>query len=561
MFNWLTGKKKASQPGTRHYAQERLLQATFEAFKLARRDRPREHYQPHGYSGDSAVIGSHDLMNRRTRDLARNTAQAKRIVSSLVDLIVGTGMQTYSWPFAPNELFEIVTELESLQDGQLGPRLTFALESDDLFDEWSNDPRQFDVEGRLSWPEVQRMLLSESALVGTGLLVGSFVKDYELVPLAYQLLEREQLDESQDRPASEGQNKIIGGLEMDASNRVVAYHVYLDHPHEFFGSGQSALLGAGAVLSGGTRRQRIPAERVIDLSLFHRPSASLGASWLDACGQTIWDRDSYMDSEIRSAAIDAVFSFVAKLNDAEQYGALGFDDDTDDNDAFGNREYKVGHSPVASIIGTDESLEMVRQTRPNKDAPAFIKLLDKDTAASTGVSYYSLTGDYEGTNFSSSRAAKLDEDMHIRPLQNWFATRSALRVRKDFNAVAAANGLFKSLSPSEFRRNQRTYQRFDAIGNGRELLDPFKEGEARTTRLRTHLSTFKEECARSGKHWIRVLMQTAIEKKVASMFGVDLDFSKGGSGSASGGAQPPQQDQAEEIADRVAMHLEDVLRA
>lgn len=555
MFGWLKKAFGGSDatgpaPGSVGYARQLAAQA-YEAYRLARRDRPREHNQPHGYSGDSAIIGDHDLMNRRVRDLVRNTAQGKRISQALVDLVIGCGMQTYSWPFAPHELLEISTELETLESGDLGPRLKFALESDDLFEEWSSDPRQFDVEGRLSWPEMQRMMLGESVQVGNALLVRVMRSKYELVPLAYQILEREQLDESMDRQPAPGQNKIIGGIEFDAANRAVAYHVYLDHPHEFFGTGGSALLGAGAPISMGSRRQRIPADRVIDLALYHRPSASLGASWYDASGQTAWDRDNYCESEIKSAAVDAAFAFVAKLKGAEEgVSGLGFDDDQDDTDGFGNRLYKVGQSPIASVIGTDEELEMQRSTRPNKDAPAFLSFLDRDTAASVGLSYYTLTGDYAATNFSSSRAAKLDEEMHLRPLQQWFGVHVALRVRREFNAMAAASGLFQSLRPAEFRANQRTYQRFDAIGAGRELLDPYKEGEARTNRLRTGISTFKEECARSGKHWIRVLMQRSIETKVTKLFGVDLDFSKPGAG---GSGDTNTTDQAQQIADR--LHL------
>jgi len=529
-----------TRPGSAEHARTVLAQA-FEAYRLARRDRPREHYQPHGFSGDSAILGSHDLMNRRTRDLVRNTAQAKRIISAIVDLVVGTGMRTYAWPFAPSELFEIVTELETLQAGNLGPRLAFALESDDLFDEWFNDPQQFDAEGRLSGPEVQRMLLQESALVGDGLLVRTFPKKSSIVPLAYQLFEREQLDESQDRPAAPGRNAIVGGREFDAGNRVVAYHLYTDHPHDAFGTGASALLGAGRVLAVGGGRVRIPAERVIDLALFSRPSASGGASWLDACGQSIWDRDSFMESEIRSAALDAVFALIAHLEDAEQHGAMGLADGLADGDEYGNREYKVGHSPIAAIMGTNEKLEMVRSERPNKDAPHFMGLLDHDIAGATPLSYYSLTGNYSATNFSSTRAAKLDEDLHIRPLQAWFATHVALPIRRQFNLLAAAGGKFQSITPAEFRASQRTYQRFDAIGVGRDLLDPRNEGEARIARLRAGLATYKEEQARAGKHWIRELMQLAVERKIADLFGVVLDFSNGGS--------PPAESAKEETRD------------
>lgn len=553
MIGWLKGLFSSRQPGSMSFAREMLAQS-WEAYRLARRDRPREHGQPYAYSGDSAIIGSHDMMHRRVRDLVRNTAQGKAMVSAIVDLVIGTGMQTYSWPFAPSEMLHIVTELESLEAGSLGPRLTYALESDDLFEEWSTDKDQFDVEGRLNWPEMQRMLMGETVTVGNGLLIRRFVKDYELVPLKYQIIEREQLDVSMDRPASPGNNKIVGGIEFDSDNRAVAYHIYVDHPHEFFGTSESTFVGAGMPFAIGSRRVRLSAEHVIDLALFHRPSASLGVSWYDATGQTTWDRDSYTDSEIRSAAVDAVFAFVAKLKDAEQGGSLGFDDDLDDTDSYGNRSFKLGHSPVAQVIDPDEDIEMVTPTRPNRDAPAFLKLLDRDTASANRISYYTLTGDYESTNFSSSRAAKLDEEAHIRPLQNWFATHVALPIRKDFNALAAAGGLFTSLSPSEFRKNMRTYQRFDAIGNGRDLLDPFKEGEARTARMRTGISTFKEECAKVGKHWIRVLMQKSIEKKVATMFGVDLDFSKAGAGSEN---QQSTESQADMIAERVAMLLED----
>jgi len=541
--------KPEATPGSIDYAKE-ILAESFEAYKLARRDRPRENNQPHAYSGDAAIMSSHGLMNRRVRDLVRNTAQGKRVRMAFQDLVVGTGFQTFSWPFAPQEMFQIVTELEKLEEGDLGPRLQFALESDDLYEEWSSDPKQFDVEGRLSRSEMERMAIGETVTVGNALIVRCFRPNYKIVPLCYQLIEREQLDQGMDRQAGTNQNKILNGIEFDKSNSVIAYHFLIDHPDDTFGSSGSSLLGAGVSVGSGLRRVRIPAERVIDLACYDRPSSSVGASWYDSTGQTTWDRDNYMGSEIRSAAIDAAFAFVAKLNNGEKYGAWGFDDGLEDEDEFGNRAYKIGQSPVAATIGKDESLEMIRSTRPNKDAPTFLSLLDRDQAGGLGLSYYTLTGDYERTNYSSARAAKLDEEGHLGPLKDWFGTHVAVPMRQQFNAIAAASGVFHSITPSEFRANERTYQRFDAIGNGRDMLDPFKEGEARTARMRTGISTFKEECAKLNKHWIKVLMQVAIENKIKSMLGVDLDHSKPGSGATT------SQDQAEDIANRVAMLLE-----
>lgn len=542
-------KKKAPQSNVNR-AKE-MLAESWEAYKLARRDRPRENYQPHGFSGDAAIIGSHDLMHRRTRDLVRNTAQAKRLKRVLTNLVVGNGMQTFSWPFLPSEMLEIVTELETIESGSLGPRLTFALESDDLYEQYSCEKDQFDAENRLSGPEMFRMLLGEAATVGNGLMVRVFRPEYDpdrhLVPLAWQLFEREQLDQSLDRPAENGNNRIVGGLEINARNQVVAYYLFLDHPHDFFGISQSSLQGAGAPRpSGSSKSVRVAAERVIDLALYDRPSSSLGVSWMDASGQSIWDRDSYFENELRSAAIDAVFAFAAYLDGGEKYGAWGFADSGEDDDDHGNREFKVGHSPVAATLGKDEKLEMVRAVRPNKDAGAFMKLCDRDIAAASDVSYYSLTGDYESTNFTSTRAAKMDEDQNISPIQQWFGCTVAAPIRRQFNALAGAQGLFTSVSPSEFRKNLTRYQRFDVVGQGRDLLDPFKEGEARTARLRTGISTFKEECAKRNQHWIRVLMQQAIEKRVFELFDVEPDFTKAGNGKAEAQAAPQESDEEDE---------------
>ena len=544
MFEFLKRKQKAvspkqaGTPGSVEHARE-VLAESFEAYRLARRDRPREHNQPHAYSGDSAIMGSHHLMNRRVRDLVRNTAQGKRVRSAFQDLVVGTGFQTFAWPFAPQEMFQIVTELENLEEGNLGPRLQFALESDDLYEEWSSDPKQFDIENRLSRAEMERMAMAETVVTGNSLIIRCFRKDFKIVPLCYQIIEREQLDESMDRPATEKQNKILNGIEFNKSNQAVTYHVLVDHPDDLFGS-----RGARA----GTGRLQIAADRVIDLALYDRPSSSVGASWYDSTGQTTWDRDNYMGSEIRSAAVDAAFAFVAKLNNGDKYGSFGFADGDADEDSDGNRSYKIGQSPVAATLAVGEELEMIRSARPNKDAPAFLKLLDRDQAGGLGLSYYTLTGDYESTNFSSSRAAKIDEEGHLEPLKDWFATHVALRMRRDFNAIAAASGVFHSLRPAEFRANERTYQRFDAIGNGRDMIDPFKEGEARTARMRTGISTFKEECAKRGNHWIKVLMQVAIEKKIKAMFGVDLDHTKPGntpSGNQNPAAEDPDKEESE----------------
>jgi lambda family phage portal protein len=437
-------------------------------------------------------------------------------VQALCDLVIGCGVQTFAWPFLPWETMQIVEELESVKEGVLMPRLKYALESDDLWEEWWNDPKQVDVEGKRSGPELQRDLFRECVQVGHGLLIRVTPDGpgYR-VPLAFQMVEREQLDPSKD--GERDGVRIVGGIEINRAGRPIAYHILDAHPHDVY---------QGATTTGSTR---IPADRVIDLCLWHRPSAAIGCTWLDAVGQKDFDRDSFLDAEIKVAAKGALLALIHKSENAHLATTLGLlDDDSETTDDYGNEEVKLGTTPIAARVGINESVEMVESKRPTSSANNFFRLLDQDIAAGAGISYYTLTGDYAATSFSSTRAAKMDEDLHVLPLQQWFSTHVALPIRKQFNIMAAMAGQFESVRPGEFRRNERRLQRFDAIGPGRDLLDPGKETDAKIARMRSGLSTLKYECARQGQHWIRQLMQQGLEGALAELFGATIDWSNGG---------------------------------
>jgi capsid protein len=185
---------------------------------------------------------------------------------------------------------------------------------------------------------------------------------------------------------------------------------------------------------------------------------------------------------------------------------------------------------MAAQIGIDEDIKILESTRPNANADSFLSILDHDAAGAVGLSYYRLTGRYESTSYTAVRGAHLDDDAHFRPLQNWFGRGICVPMRREFQALAVASGLFNTVSPVEYRRNQRKYRRFDAIGPGREMLDPEKETEAAISKLRSGLTTLKIECARRGLHWLRVLRQVKMENRIAELYGIVLDFSKGQGG-------------------------------
>jgi capsid protein len=160
-----------------------------------------------------------------------------------------------------------------------------------------------------------------------------------------------------------------------------------------------------------------------------------------------------------------------------------------------------------------------------------------------GLSYYTLSGRYDQTSYTSVRGALLAEDSHIRPLQNWFASKVALPVRRDIQQQAIALGKLKSVSAEQLLEEPRRYSRFDAIGAGRELLDPEAETNAATGKLRACLTTLKSELARRGLHWIRVLRQVSLENRLLDILGIALDLSKGQGGQAVGNTRDKKDQQ------------------
>lgn len=486
-----------------------------EAFRWGRVDERTQSFQPAGRSGNSAIMESDDLMGRRVRNQTVNVAQVKRVTEALVDLIVGCGMQTFADPL------DASVSIAELKAGKFENELNHALETDEYYDEWFNDPKRFNTRRKIAGPDFQRLAMKECISTGSVIILECFKRNPEGEPeLCYQMIEREQLDRSKDRPAAYGQNKIVNGIEFDADDVEVAFHILEAHPFDVYGMGGSS-----------AKSERVDASRVIHLVLFNRPSDTIGVNWLHAIAQNQFDRDSFFGYELQTAARAARMLLVAKFKNVRAGAAgLGLDDGQDSDDLYGNQQLKLGASPHAFAIGVDDDIKLIETNRPNSNSKEFIRQLDNDTAGGAGLSSFSVTGDYSQSNFTSVRGALLAEDAHIRPLQNWFARDLAIPMRRRHQNLAILGRKLKTVTVAQYMANRRKYERFEAIGAGRELLDPSAESEAALSKLRGCLSTLKLECARRGLHWIRVLRQAAWENSVAGLFGVLLDFSKGQGG-------------------------------
>lgn len=452
-------------------------------------------------SGDLAIRENWDLLTSRVRDLFRNEPTIRNARRSLAKYCIGTGIQTYGAALLNRDEFD-----DDFND-----------ESDDEFEHWETE--EADIEGRLSWPEMQHLHFSQVAEVGESLLLKcADNRPGRSIPLCYQVLEAEQLDHTKEWPAGQNKdgsvrNRCVRGVELNSKNQPIAYWLFNANPHDAFNSGWN------------TVSQRVPADRVIHTYLVERPSQHRGISWFGCNIQTTRDLDWYVGNEMTAAAIGALLTLIVKRKHGAGTG-IGFEAPGPDEDAYGNREVKLGPGLIADL-GHEDSIEVAESKRPNRDAAPFLKLIMMLQGMGVGLSYLRMTGDYSQSSFTSARGAHLDDQAFFVVLQEWFGRSVVRPVRQEHMRQAAAYGLYHNLTARQFREQQRRYLKFDLQPPGREQLDPENETDAAIKRIDAGLSTWKIECGLRGHHWRRIARQRMRELKfqkgLAESIGLTLE--------------------------------------
>lgn len=455
---------------------------------------------PAGFSGDGAIGLDWDLLTRRIRDLQRNDPAIIALRRAIVDHVVGMGI-------ASSATVMIGDAADSEMDEE------FNFEADAWFEDWAE--QDADIEGRLSWPDMQRQLLGEVLDCGEAILLRCASPDPDRpIPLCYQTLEAEQIDSSKDQPRGKSQNEIRRGIELDRYRRPVAYWLFEAHPDDPH-SGYS-----------GSQSVRVPADRVLHFIAPGRPSQTRGISLYGSITQSARDLDNYLGAELTAANIGALFTLVHKTgNPGSGFGFVGDGTDSSGSDANGNPLARLGRGIVAQVHKDDE-IEQVEAKRPNRDARVFTDLILLMLSMGGGISKYRLTRDYSGTTYVSARAAHMDDRACFRPLQGYVGRRLVLPVRREWTAQMAAYGQLRSISATQFARQRRRWQRVTLQPPGWEATDPEKETDSDLASIGGGFATLESVNARRGQNWRRVILQREREIAFAKKHHVELNYDR-----------------------------------
>lgn len=470
----------------------------YDAAKSSRRTRG---WRAGNGSADAEVAPALPVLRARSRDLVRNNPYASAGLDGLISFQVGTGIVPRS---ATGD-----KALDKLADA--------------LFAEWSTT---CDLAGEGDFFQLQALAARERAEAGEVLTMLVPLTKAEMrargtpVPLALQMLEADYLNDSiTERPAAGG--VIRQGVELDAVGRVVAYHLFKEHPGEQMQLGRISL-----------ESRRVPADQVLHLYRRLRAGQSRGVPDLSSVMMRLRSLDEYEDAALEQAKVQACLAAFVTSDAPAAAGPLEARDTTTGD------QRKTLAPGIIERLRPGEKAEFLTPSGAG-DFSAFAKHQLRAVAAGFGLTYDLLTGDLESANYSSLRAGRVAFKQRLQALQwlvmipRWCGPAYAAFIR-----AAQLEGKLPDLAgtwpvkwgPPRF-----------------PLLDPQAEAAGIVSEIRSGLTTWPQAVAEFGYDPSAQIAEIAEYNKMLDLAGVILD-SDPRRIAASGTAQNPKANSAIEIA-------------
>lgn len=397
--------------GVRRMQARGMMSAIAGVHEATRRTRQRR-IAPDGGSGNAIVGSDAATLRNQARHLERDLDVARGALNTLVQNIVGTGIDVEPAPRQPGQPVD-----EDLA-GQL----------DELFANWWERPEvtfRHDAGGmqRLlcrSWLRDGESLFQHVQGTGRGLQHGT------VVPYSVEMIEADLLPLDMHDSA----RGIVQGIEVNAWNRPVAYHLYKTHPANIYGTQLP-------------ETKRVSADRVEHLSMVDRIGQLRGLSVFASAMNRLEDIKDYEDSERIAAKVAASLTAFIRKGQPAEYG-MG-----DSASAMlapaTDREYRDLRM-VPGLVMDDllpgEDIGIIDSKRPNPNAADFREGQLRAGSRGIGLTFSSFAGNYNGT-YSAQRQELIEQWAAYAVLGEWFIAQCVRPMWRKFVESAYMSGLIR----------------------------------------------------------------------------------------------------------------------
>jgi lambda family phage portal protein len=350
------------------------------------------------------------------------------------------------------------------------------------------------TDGRAHWRDLSGLILRTMARDGEVLVRFHRGWNGNKFALAVEVIEADFLDESYSVDLGNGR-RVVMGVEIDAYNRPIAYHIRGSHPGEAMAHVRPSV--------------RLEASEILHLFIPERPGQIRGVPWLASSMHGLKLLRGYKEAELVAARASAAkLGFLERSADGDSLGG-----DADDA-STGGRAMKAEPGTITELpIGMKFS--SWDPSHPTQAFGEFVKSGLRGVATGLGVSYTSFASDLEGVNYSSIRAGLLEEREVWKSLQSWMIRHVCEPIFEEWlkssltaGAIVVING---ALPPSKFDKFNAPRFR----GRRWPWVDPLKDVEASITAINAGLTSRRAVIGEAGNDIYEVFNDQAADAALA----------------------------------------------
>lgn len=485
-----------------------------------------------GGSSREDIEDNVSILRQRTRDLYMGVPIANGAVKTMRTNIVGRGLRLK--PNIDAELLGVSPEERRTLEKQIEREWNIWAESTDC------DMARID-----NFYELQQLAFLNWLISGDCLAVLP-VKPRLNQPydLRVQLIEADRLCSPDNCDTID--NKIVGGVEVDQSGEVVAYHIADHHPLSY---AYADISWQRVEAFGKTTGRR----NVLHLMNRERIGQRRGVPFLAPVIESLKQLGRYTDAELVAAVVSGMFTVFIEKADASSEDAIG-SIIPEEVQVDAEDETTIELAPGAVIdLNEGEKAHDMNPGRPNANFGGFVEAICQQIGASLEIPHELLIKRFN-SSYTASKGALEEAWKMFNMYRDWLATDFCQPVYEEWLTEAVAKGRIKA--PGFFTDPviRKAYCGAKWNGPAKGMLDPVKEATAAEKRVQNGFSTRSDETMQmTGTSYYNNIEQLKHEEKelreVKKIANANANKSKSPAAAAGAGNEPAagQQDAGQSI--------------
>lgn len=497
----------AVSPGwAAHRARARMQVLAFNAaYDAADRTRLRKSTRDYGSGNNVVGLNAYEIRNQ-ARHLGRNHDIVVNGLRTLVQNIIG-----------PNGI--AIEPQPRDQNGQILDDVAAQLRR--LWKEWCKRPEVTRTHDYASMQRLKALTWMRDGEVLHQDLVGPvpFLDHGSAVPYSIELIEPDLLP----LEYSDASRNILNSVECNAWGRVVAYHLYKQHP------GDPGIFQPGTMSMFIPDTKRVPADMIRHLKLIDRIGMRRGISILASVITRLDDLKDYEESERIAAKIAACFAAAIIKGDPGSYGPTV----DEQGNPVPNRRMQVAPGMIFDDLRPGEDVKTIDTKRPNANVEGYRNGQLRAVSGGMSVSFSSLAKNYTGT-YSSQRQELVEQYGAYGVLGYEYVSQDNRPMYERFVDVSILSG--ELVIPRGVS--------IDGIRDALYLLpqmpwiDPLKEAESMAVLVDNAFMSGSEATRRRGADPREVLDQQAAWRRQRDQLGIPPPTNRNGFTLGSQGEAP-----------------------